>query len=157
MNGLLASKPKKVYDITVENFFGGTCPILLHNSGLDMIRDVRERVEEFLEEGDDYYDTSLFYIKHLGLTMEQVKELNPPPNPAKITDPRAKWYIAKYGKSSWEIEALKPKYLINLIETAILEHMDADKYNAWLKQEEEEKEDMRKFAKQYKDRGKLDE
>ena len=123
-------------------------------SGLDMVRDIRERVEEFLEEGADYYDTSLFQIRHLGLTMEQVRELNPPPNPAKITDPRAKWYIAKYGKSSWEVEALKPAYLINLIETAILEYMEANKYNAWLKQEKEEKDDMRDFAKKYKDRGK---
>ena len=123
-------------------------------SGLDMVRDIDKRIIEFLEEGDFCYDSNMFHIRHIALTMDQVKELNPPPNPAKITDPRAKWYIQKYGKTSWEVEALKPKYLMNLVNIEIQRYVNNKKYDSWIKQEEEEKQDMRNFAKQYKNKGK---
>ena len=71
-------------------------------SGLDMIRDVRSRLEEF----------GVFpHIEHLALTAKQIKKYNPPPNPAKITDPRASWYLDKFGKTSWEVDALTPQVL----------------------------------------------
>lgn len=107
-------------------------------SGMDMIRDVRERLQDF---GIDVE------VRPVGLTMEQIKELNPPPNPAKITDPRAKWYIEKYGKISWELDALPPKYLINLAENAILDIIDIELYEAMLKQEEKDIEKLKSFFK----------
>ena len=120
-------------------------------SGLDMIRDIKARVIEFLEEGDEYYDSRNFRIVPIALTMEQINELNPPPNPAKITDPRAKWYISEYGDKSYEVEALKPQYLINLIEDTIRDYINIEKYNAWLEREKKEKDEIRKFAKKYKE------
>ena len=96
-------------------------------SGMDMIRDIKERLLEF---GLD------INVKPIALTMEQIKQFNPPPNPAKITDPRAKWYIQKYGKTSWELDALPPKELIRLAEEAVNEIIDIDLYNEILKEEQ---------------------
>lgn len=56
-------------------------------SGLDMVRDVEERLREFLYLGES--DDRLRVVQ-LALNMKQIKKFNPPPNPAKITDPRAK-------------------------------------------------------------------
>ena len=95
-------------------------------SGMDMIRDVRERLQEFGIEVE---------VRPIALTMEQIREFNPPPNPAKITDPRAKWYIEKYGKTSWELDALPPKELIRLAENAVESIIDIDLYNEMLEEE----------------------
>jgi len=48
--------------------------------------------------------------------MDQVDEYGPPPNPAKITDSRAPVYIAEFGNDSWELDALEPMVLADLIE-----------------------------------------
>lgn len=95
-------------------------------SGMDMIRDVRERLQEF---GIDVE------VQPIALTMEQIREFNPPPNPAKITDPRAKWYIEKFGKTSWELDALTPKELIRLAENAVESIIDIDIYNEMIEEE----------------------
>lgn len=95
-------------------------------SGMDMIRDVRERLQEFGIEVE---------VQPIALTMEQIREFNPPPNPAKITDPRAKWYIKKYGKTSWELDALPPRELIRLAENAVESIIDIDLYNEMLEEE----------------------
>lgn len=89
-------------------------------SGLDMIRDIRERLEVF----------GLFVdVVPVALNMEQIKKFQPPPNPAKITDPRAGWYIKEYGKTSWELDALPPAELNRLVEDSILERIDYELYD----------------------------
>lgn len=98
-------------------------------SGLDMIRDIRDRMEEFGIDID---------VVPVALTMDQVKQFNPPPNPAKISDPRADWYIEQWGNTSWELDALPPKELIRLVESAILEIIDLDQYNAMIDQEKKD-------------------
>ena len=48
--------------------------------------------------------------------MSQINEFSPPPNPTKITDSRAKAYIAEFGYDSWELDALEPKLIVDLIQ-----------------------------------------
>jgi hypothetical protein len=115
-------------------------------SGLDMVRDVRERVTEFLEKGKTYVVPE-FTIEPVALTDEQVRLYKPPPNPAKISDPRAAWYIQKYGRSSWEVDALKPDVMIQIVEDAVIAHVDVDKYNAVIAKEEKDKDVIRAFLK----------
>lgn len=105
-------------------------------SGKDMIRDIRERMEEFGREVD---------VRPVALTMEQIRRFNPPPNPAKITDPRAKWYIREYGRMSWELDALPPRELIRLAEEAVEELIDLDQYNRCLDREQRDIEELRSF------------
>lgn len=108
-------------------------------SGLDMIRDISERLEEFGVE---------LTVTQIGLTTKQVKQYNPPPNPAKITDPRAKWYIEKYGPTSWEVDALNPVTLHEIIDANIVKLLDMKKFNAMVAKEAEEKEEISKLPHQ---------
>lgn len=105
-------------------------------SGKDMVRDIRERMEEFGREVD---------VRPVALTMEQIRRFNPPPNPAKITDPRAKWYIREYGRTRWELDALPPRELIRLAEEAVEELIDLDLYNRCLDREQRDIEELRSF------------
>ena len=153
------SSASTVYDLAkrikdqIES--GRICTVLYFgdhdSSGLDMIRDIRDRVTEFLTKGDDALnpiDTDeLFSVQQVALNLEQVRQYHPPPNPTKITDPRAKGYIEKWGQNQWEVDALNPTILRDLTEKAILEHINLEKYQAVVEQEKEEIEKLREFGK----------
>jgi len=79
-------------------------------SGCDMSRDIFDRLETFMG------GTS---FTRIALTMDQVEEFNPPPNPAKVTDSRCAAYIEEYGEESWELDALDPVTLTALIRDKI--------------------------------------
>lgn len=74
-----------------------------------MSRDIEERLLMF------GVDDSDFIFKRIALNMEQIDLYNPPPNPAKITDSRCGAYIREYGDKSWELDALEPKVIHDLI------------------------------------------
>jgi len=126
-------------------YFGDCDP-----SGLDMVRDIDTRIIEFLENGDDPLDpdeiADCFQVDHLALQYEQVELYRPPPNPAKVTDPRAKQYIAKIGTESWELDALKPELLKEIAIRGITRHLDIEMYNAIKQEEKEEIEKLKEFA-----------
>jgi hypothetical protein len=97
-------------------------PILLYlgdhdPSGEDMVRDIGSRLEMFGIQVE---------VRKLALTMEQVKEYDPPPNPAKMTDPRAAEYVDKHGETSWEVDALPPDVLDRLIRDSLESAIDLD-------------------------------
>ena len=73
-----------------------------------------------------------------------MRQYNPPPNPAKITDSRAKAYIQKFGHHSWEVDALPPNVLAQLIRAAFRKHVDKAKMDAIKAREETDKELLRK-------------
>lgn len=114
-------------------------------SGLDMIRDIRDRITEFLTEGNEYTEPN-FEVIQIALNMEQIRQYNPPPNPAKISDPRAGWYIEKFGRSSWELDALRPDVLIRIAEEGIRAHLDVVKYNKWIELEDKQKRALQRFG-----------
>ena len=62
--------------------------------------------------------------------MEQVEELNPPPNKLNDDDPRAKWYKNQYGDESWELDAIPPVDLVRLIEDHVHPLIDKDFWSA---------------------------
>lgn len=77
-------------------------------------------------------------VKAVALTQEQIKQYNPPPNPAKIDDPRAKDYISKFGNISWEVDALTPQIITQIIEDAIIQEIDMDMFNERMEYEGEQ-------------------
>jgi hypothetical protein len=89
-------------------------------SGVDMTRDIRDRLFTF---GSDVE------VTRIALTMGQVEQYSPPPNPAKVTDSRAAVYMDEYGDESWELDALDPATLDALIERHILEHLDREQWD----------------------------
>lgn len=93
----------------IEN---GQIPVILHfgdhdPSGIDMTRDILDRVGMFAE--------AKVQVDRLALNMDQIEEFHPPPNPAKLTDSRAENYIQVYGNESWELDAVEPKKMAALI------------------------------------------
>lgn len=107
-------------------------------SGQDMIRDIEDRINEFF---GDYHNHD-FKVIPIALTMDQIKEYDPPPNPAKITDPRAKDYISKFGNSSWEVDALKPDVLNRLLTEEVEYLIDFGVYNSVVSQEDAERDEL---------------
>jgi len=75
-------------------------------SGEDMVRDIADRMQMF---------GIALNVRKIALTMDQVRQYNPPPNPAKIKDPRAAGFIAEHGASSWEVDAINPTELRGII------------------------------------------
>ena len=103
-------------------------------SGLDMDRDIDERLKKFFLYGVN--------VKRLALTSSQIERYNPPENPAKLSDPRAGWYTDEFGFSSWEVDALEPRVLTDLLTEEIEELIDLDKFNAKLVLEELHKDKL---------------
>ena len=86
-------------------------------SGIDMTRDIEERLY-MLSNGKP------ITINRIALNFDQIEDLNPPENPAKMSDSRAPGYVAEFGHSSWELDAIEPKALASLTEEAIKEYRD---------------------------------
>jgi hypothetical protein len=108
-------------------------------SGEDMVRDINDRIMEFADGDDVDLD---FSIDKIALTKAQIKKYNPPPNPAKMSDPRAKDFVAQHGYSSWEVDALKPEVLDKLLDDNIKKHIDIEKYEAILSNEQADKDKL---------------
>lgn len=109
-------------------------------SGIDMTRDIQERLELF---GADVY------VKRVALTMNQIQTYNPPPNPAKITDSRASKYIDQFGDESWELDALEPKVITDLIKKQVTMYRDDAIYRAVCDRESREKEELEMLEHNY--------
>ncbi|EAC5983841.1 hypothetical protein BZZ06_13780 [Listeria monocytogenes] len=75
-------------------------------SGIDMSRDIEERLATF----EIFPD-----VKRIALNMDQVDEYTPVPNPTKLSDSRAADYISQFGYESWELDALQPRVIDDLI------------------------------------------
>lgn len=99
-------------------------------SGLDMTRDNAERLKTFS-------DSALIDVRRIALNMDQIVRYSPPPNPAKISDSRSTNYITQYGHTSWELDALEPKVLEDLISSEIRSLIDVDLWNASMDEERE--------------------
>lgn len=111
-------------------------------SGIDMTRDIQERLELFCAD---------VYVKRVALTMEQINSYNPPPNPAKITDSRCGKYIEQYGNESWELDALEPKVITDLITQEVTMYRDDELYQEICRRESEEKEELQMLCDSYED------
>ncbi len=144
-------------------------------SGMDMVRDIKDRLKEFFigyqrtsaieNEMNEQDATALGQengcwalqfdehcdIQRIGLNMPQIRQYRPPPNPAKVTDPRAKAYIEEFGITSWEVDALKPEILHALVQSAVKEHLDESQYQAMLKEEKQHKIKLKTLIKSLED------
>lgn len=117
----------------------GQRPIVLHlgdhdPSGIDMTRDNQDRLSMFA-------GVPVAVIR-LALNFKQVEELNPPPNPTKMSDSRAENYVRLYGHESWELDALSPEYIARLIEKNVAQFRDPEKWDEALAAEAEDKNQL---------------
>lgn len=122
-------------------------------SGIDMTRDIFERVP--MLGGDAMTQTTLptpldMEVERLALNIDQVRRFNPPENPVKETDSRQNGYRAKYGDSSWELDAIEPRTLAGLVRDAVLAVRDEELWKKMVAKEERLRKQLIKFAKKYK-------
>ena len=88
-------------------------------------------VEIFGRSMRDDFDIATTHIAKAALTAEQVKEYGlPPAMEVKMTSSRAKGFVAKHGSHVWELEALPPKTLQDIVRAAIVSVLDLDAFNA---------------------------
>lgn len=115
-------------------------------SGKDMTRDIDERLKMFLSrEGLE----ENIEVERVALEMEQILKFNPPPNPAKLTDSRCGGYISEYGDMSWELDALEPRALDDIICSAILEHLDLELFREKVDEEQEIKRSLVDYVEKF--------
>ncbi len=124
----------------------GRIPIVLHlgdhdPSGIDMTRDNTERLGMFAGKPVE--------VRRLALNYDQIETYKPPPNPAKETDSRCAGYVAKYGRSSWELDALDPKVIRKLIVDEVNPLIDWGEWNSVETQSKMERDALMKIAHNY--------
>ncbi len=112
-------------------------------SGIDMSRDIADRLKVFA--GGEVR------VDRLALNMDQVRQYGPPPNPAKDTDSRAAWYNREYGDESWELDALEPTVLAELIRRAVGSILDGAAWSDSARRERAAKAHLTAVAEQWDD------
>ncbi len=100
-------------------------------SGLDMTRDNGARMNLMSMEGVE--------VRRIALNRDQIDLYNPPPNPTKLTDSRSDGYVAEHGMTSWELDALEPSVVVDLIHAEIEPLIDSE---AWEEAKDREREGM---------------
>lgn len=145
---LSASQAWRAGERFKEAYEAGKNCVLLHlgdhdPSGIDMTRDNKDRIWLFSEE-------SHVKVRRLALNSDQVQRYNPPPNPAKLSDSRATDYIRRFGDSSWELDALQPQVIEQIIENAIREEIrDPAQWNSSLREQTRQREILSRFRTEY--------
>jgi hypothetical protein len=105
----------------------GLIPIVLHlgdhdPNGIDMTRDNRERLAMFARQDVE--------VRRIALNMDQIRHYRPPPNFAKETDSRYAAYVRQFGTTEcWELDALDPTVIADLIRTEVTGLIDAAAWN----------------------------
>lgn len=108
-------------------------------SGLNIPQVIQERFNDFCVDVE---------LRRIGITLEQIRELNLPPFPAKTTDGNYKKYVMTTGlKDSWELDALPPEKLSALFRDNIMALTDLE---LWKQEREQEKADKTRLAEMLK-------
>lgn len=126
----------------------GQVPVVFHfgdhdPSGIDMTRDNSDRLSMFARQG--------VQVRRLALNMDQVQQYNPPPNPAKESDSRSGDYIERFGTESWELDALEPTVIDQLIRTNIQELINTDMWEDRQRAEEQNKASLQAVSDRWDD------
>ena len=130
-------KTSKRMKVAIEN---NQIPILFHlgdhdPSGIDASRDIEERLH--------LLGVSTLKFKRIALNMDQIQFYSPPPNYAKSSDSRYKSYSKTYDTTnSWELDALEPQVICDLIERELENIVDHDQRDAMILQKEEEQQEL---------------
>lgn len=100
-------------------------------SGLDMTRDIEERVALFARKPVE--------VVRIALNLDQVQQYELPPNFAKESDRRYRDYQREFGDECWELDALAPDVIEDLIREAVLSVRDEDARDTALEAEKAER------------------
>lgn len=131
----------------LKNYQNGQRALIIHladhdPSGIDMSRDIGARLAMFA--GWESHE-----VERIALNMDQIEALSPPPNPTKLSDSRARAYIAKYGSDSWELDALEPRAIVALVSDVLDRIVDRGKWEKTEERIQEHRDTLEKIADNY--------
>lgn len=112
-------------------------------SGLDMTRDNADRLAMFTRSNVE--------VVRVALNMDQIEQYGPPPNPAKLSDSRAAGYVTIYGYDSWELDALEPRVIDELIRNHVTALRDGERWEAACEREREARQVLSRMSDHYDD------
>jgi hypothetical protein len=111
------------------------------SSGVDMTRDICDRIELLVGHPID--------VDRIALTLHQAEERNLPPQPAKNTDVRTDKYREEYGDGVWELDALDPPELVDIVQRHINEIRDPMEWDRMCRMQEELRNELRTVAEHW--------
>lgn len=131
----------------------GKTPVVIHLSdhdatGADMERNLNRRLSLVADEAID--------VRHIALTLSQIDEYQLPSDPVKSTDPRAGKYLEMLSEKglkegAWEMDALSPTVLHDLIEQEINTVRDVNHWNQLDDQQARDRESLKQIAERWDD------
>lgn len=129
----VAEIKKKLYFTDEDNY-----PVILYMgdhdpSGMEIFEDLRRRFGGYGE------------LKRIALNMDQIQKYNLPPNPAKMSDNCSQKYVERFGKSSWELDALGRGETQSLLRKEIESHIDREGLDKMLEQEKEQADELKEM------------
>lgn len=133
-------------------------------SGVDMSRDIDDRLTLFLESaltGAIFLDSKLkeelamvdprpHKIHRVALNMDQVRAMHLQSSPAKAKDTRIEDYRTQFGTyDTWELAAVEPRTMVKLVRDAVEGLIDQEKWNEDKAREEAGRAELQHFAYTY--------
>lgn len=110
--------------------------------GIDMLRNLRETM--------DIMGVTNLSVRRIGLTMEQIRELNPPSSIAKESSSRLAMYESETGtREAWELDALPAQYLKDLIDVEITRYINQPALAERKREEEDNRQLLIKIAENF--------
>jgi hypothetical protein len=96
------------------------------------------------------YDGDHIELKRIALRREHLNDLSSFPASDKKKDKRYKWFVRNFGDRCWELDALDPNDLRDLVEKAIESEIDPVTWNRSIAIENAETESMRTVLDSWK-------
>ena len=96
-------------------------------SGLHIQEKLTSRLEDYSHAKGKDLDIE---VQRIALTFEQAQQLHLPPSKMKKLGQKSRAYRKLYGEEVWELDALEPAHLLELVEKAISGMMDKGKWEA---------------------------
>jgi hypothetical protein len=110
-------------------------------SGVNAAETIHEGLKRLAGPGTD------ITFERLAVLPWQIQQWSLPTRPTKMTDTRAKKFVAKYGPDSCELDAIHPNQLRNIVTEAIQRHMSEEQFNELKGIEEDEREYLQKVVR----------
>jgi hypothetical protein len=98
-------------------------------------RDLPARMEKY---GGDHVQ-----VRRIAVTRKQTRGVPSFPASDKESDPRYEWYVKNYGKRCWEIDALDPNDLRDIVQQAIKDEIEPEAWDRCATVERAERESLR--------------
>jgi hypothetical protein len=97
------------------------------------------------------YDGEHVELRRIALCPEHLPGLPSFPASDKKRDPRYRWFVRNYGKFCWELDALDPNTLREIVRQAIEAEIELEAWNRCATIEQAERESLRTVLDSWKD------